>query len=53
MKTRVCLKYFLNDSGYQENPAKPGSLIFSDVGFSWVSSILKNCKLGLAGLLGF
>ena len=46
--------------GYPENPAlkprKPsllGSLIFSYVGLSWVSWVLKNYELGLGGLAGF
>ena len=46
--------------GYPENlalksrkPAKLGSLIFSYVDLGWVSWVLKNYELGLAGLAGF
>ena len=39
--------------GYLENPAKLGSLIFSYVGFSWVSWVVKNYELGLAELAWF
>ena len=46
--------------GYPENsalkPRKPselGLLIFSYVGFSWVSWVLKTYELDLAGLAGF
>ena len=36
-----------------ENPAKLDSLIFSYVDLSWVSRVMKNYELGLAGLAGF